>query len=119
MPLRSSSFVRHDAIPEDRVLAAAHQWVRRLRRDRPELVRVGYFGSYARGDYVPGSDFDVLIEITRTDQPRRIDRPPEYLPQDFPVGIELFVYTTDELTRLRRNRAAFIKTIDSEIRWLS
>ncbi len=118
MPRKSSAFVRHDAVPRARVVGAAKAWAGRLRREHPEIVRIGFFGSYARDDYVPGSDFDVLIEVTTSDQPRRNDRPAAYQPDDFPIGMEVFVYTTDELTRMRNEDAAFIKTIDREITWL-
>ena len=119
MPRTSSRSVRHDAVPKDRVLAAARPWAERLRRDHPEVVRVGYFGSYARGDYVPGSDFDVLIELAASDIPQWPDRGPGYQPDQFPVGIEVFAYTSDELARMRASGAAFVRTIDAEIHWLT
>jgi predicted nucleotidyltransferase len=106
--------VRHDAAPRDRVLAAAGDWVRELLANRPEVVQVGYFGSYARGDYAPGSDFDVLMEITRTALPPR-DRAFAYLPDSFPVDLDLVVYTTDELAALRGRNAAFVAAIDREL----
>ncbi len=101
------------------MLDAAQAWVRQLRRDHPEVVRVGYFGSYARGDYVPGSDFDVLLELAKSEVPKWRDRAPAYKPDRFPVGIEMFAYTSDELGRMRAAGAAFIQTIDAEIHWLT
>lgn len=89
-----------------------------MQRDHPEVVRVGYFGSYARGDYVPGSDFDVLIEVIGSVQPRPADRAAAYQPDDFPLGMEVFVYTTEELTQMRNAGTGFIKAIDREITWL-
>jgi predicted nucleotidyltransferase len=35
----------------------------------PEVVRVGYFGSYARGDWGVGSDLDLIIIVDRSDEP--------------------------------------------------
>ena len=119
MPRKSSHSVRHDAVPLDRVLAAAATWVKQLKQDRPEVVRVGYYGSYARGDYVPGSDFDVLVEVRSSDIARLRDRNAAYLPESFPVGVELFVYTTQELERLRTEGSAFITAIDREMRSLA
>lgn len=72
---------------------------------------MGYFGSYARGDYVPGSDFDVLIEIAQGDGPRR-DRADRYLPDRFPVGVELFDYTADELEPLRAEGSSLVAAMD-------
>src|ERR1051325_6166336 len=50
MPKTSLHSVRHDAVPKDRVLAEAQTWAESLRRDHAEVVRVGCFGSYLRGD---------------------------------------------------------------------
>ena len=105
-------------MPKDRVLEAARTWAEQLRRDYQEVVRVGYFGSYARGDYVPGSDLDVLIELSRSDLPHWRDRAVRYRPDSFPVGMDVFAYTSDALAALRAASAAFIKTIDVEIGWL-
>ena len=118
MPNRSSTSVRHDAVPLERVVDAARAWVTRMRAEHREIVRVGYFGSYATGRYVPGSDFDVLIEVSERPSERRGDRADRYRPERFPVGVELFVYTGDELDRARRERSAFIGEIDRHILWL-
>jgi hypothetical protein len=106
-------------VPEDRVLEAARTWAEQLRRDYQEVVRVGYFGSYARGDYVPGSDLDVLIELSRSDLPHWRDCAVRYRPDSFPVGMDVFAHTSAELAALRAAGAAFVKTIDAEIRWLA
>jgi len=69
MPVRSlsSSVLRwpdaaavHDAL---------RQWAERAGATRPELRRVGYFGSYARGDWGPGSDLDVIIVVSASGEP--------------------------------------------------
>jgi len=99
-------------------LAAAQQWFAALRQTRPEVVRAGFFGSYARGDYVPGSDFDVLLEVSAIAAMKWRDRPDEYRPDTFPVTMNLFIYTTDEMEHLRSERSAFLITIEPEINWL-
>ena len=106
-------------MPAREVLAAAKAWVERLTRGHPAVVRVGYFGSYARDDYVPGSDFDVLIEVSSCTTPRQPDRPDPYRPDSFPVGLEIFVYPSDELARMRADGRSFIAAIDREVRWLT
>ena len=111
----SSNSVRHDAPSREQVLSAAGEWVRALLARRGEIVRVGYFGSYARGDYAPGSDFDVLIEVTRTSATGRADRASEYLPGCFPVDLDVLVYTSEELTKLREAKAALIAAIDPDL----
>lgn len=114
----SSSSVRHDAVPEGRVVAAARAWAAQLRREHPEVLRVGYFGSYARGDYVPGSDFDVLVELSASPIPRWQDRAGSLRPRAFPVCLSLFVFTREEMDRLRQGGDAFLRTIEATIRWI-
>lgn len=119
MPRTSSHSVRHDAVPRGRAVAAAEAWVAGLRSGHPEIVRVGYFGSYARGDYVPGSDFDVMIEVNRDDLPEMRHRADPYLPERFPLGLNVFVYSTRELAELRSNADGFVRAIDQEIQWIA
>ncbi len=76
---------------------------------------MGCFGSYTRDDYVPGSDLDVLIEVSGNHPPRRADRAERYAPDSFPVGLDIFVYTSAELAALRAAGADFIKTIEAQI----
>ncbi len=52
---------------------------------------------------------------TACDQKTRRDRMPDYLPLAFPVGIDLFVYTEEELAQLRVDHASFARAIDSGI----
>lgn len=43
---------------------------------------------------------------------RRRDRIVGYLPESFPVGLDLFVYTPRELERLRAEHPSFAQAID-------
>ncbi len=54
------------------------------------------FGSFAKGNYAPGSDVDILIVLSHSSRPFR-DRIPELLPGAFPVGLDLFPYTREEI----------------------
>src|SRR5207249_8986368 len=45
------------------VESALRLWAEGASRIRRELVRVGYFGSYARGDWGVGSDLDVVLVV--------------------------------------------------------
>lgn len=63
MPVRSldSSVLRWpDATT---VHQAVCRWAREAARTRPEVLRVGYFGSYARGDWGVGSDLDLYLRL--------------------------------------------------------
>jgi predicted nucleotidyltransferase len=86
------------SVDEDGVRRAADAWATRLLEARPEVEEVVFFGSFARGTFAPGSDLDVLIIVDRSAKAAR-DRIPDYLPGAFPVGVDLFVMTREEVAR--------------------
>src|SRR5439155_11836656 len=45
------------------VESALRLWAEEAARIRQELVRIGYFGSYARDDWGVGSDLDVVLVV--------------------------------------------------------
>ena len=63
------------------------------------------FGSWAKGNYSPYSDLDILIIIDSCPKKMR-DRIPDFLPQNAPVGIDVFVFTSREA-----QRSSFVKKI--------
>jgi predicted nucleotidyltransferase len=74
----------------------------------PEVRRVVVFGSLARGEAVPGSDVDLLAVLSRSDEPflARIGR---YVPSAFPVGVEIFPYTEDEVRKMLVEGHSFLR----------
>jgi predicted nucleotidyltransferase len=62
-------------------------------------VRVGYFGSFVLNNQVPGSDIDILIELEKDDR-RWIDRMDDFIDyfKDVPCPVEIFAFTTKELS---------------------
>jgi predicted nucleotidyltransferase len=66
----------------------------------PEVEEVVVFGSFANGTFAPGSDLDVFLVLSRSDKPVW-ERLPDYLPGSFPVGLDLFPFTRDEIQRRR------------------
>jgi len=54
------------------------------------------FGSLARGDAVPGSDVDLLI-VLAADERRFMDRVSDFLPDAFPIGVDVIPWTLAEL----------------------
>ncbi len=71
-------------------------YARRLFAEHPEVEEIVVFGSFAKGNYAPGSDVDVLIVLSHSDRACR-DRIPELLPGAFPVGLDLFPFTRQEI----------------------
>lgn len=94
----SSNRVRVFRLDTERVLSGLRARATRLAGERPEVLEVRLFGSLMRGDALPGSDADVLIVVSASDQPFR-DRLPTYAPffEGAGVSCDLFVYTAREL----------------------
>jgi len=87
------------SIDKARVRAAADEWAAGLLRRREDIVEIVVFGSFERDTYVPGSDLDVFVLLERADTPVR-ERIPDLLPSRFPVGVDVFPYTREELAAL-------------------
>jgi hypothetical protein len=49
--------------------------------------------------YAPGSDLDMFIVLTDSDKPVR-DRIPDFMPNRFPVPVDIFPYTKTEIAEL-------------------
>jgi predicted nucleotidyltransferase len=68
------------------------------------------FGSRARGDARPNSDFDVLV-IKESNEPRYRRSVPLYVAlADLPAEVEVMVYTPDEIEEWRKVPQAFVTT---------
>jgi predicted nucleotidyltransferase len=78
------------------VRTAADVYAAGLLAARPEIEEIVVFGSFENGTWAPGSDLDVVIVLTRADGQVR-DRIPALLPERFPVPVDLFPYTREEL----------------------
>ena len=98
MPVRSSnsSVVKWpDAPTVDR---AFREWARRVAAGRGDVCRLGYFGSYARGDWGVGSDLDVIIIVVAARLPFE-RRGMEWDLTELPVPADVLVYTEEEWNR--------------------
>lgn len=74
---------------------AIREWATRLASQREDIVRIGYFGSYASGDPGVGSDVDVVGVVTDSDLPFET-RPLRRDTSELPVPVDLLVYTQKE-----------------------
>lgn len=111
--LSSSVFKWPDARTVDE---AVRRWARQSVAGKPEVIRLGYFGSYARGDWGVGSDLDLVIIVERADEPfeRRALR---WDVSELPVPAEVVVYTAQEWDSLTR-RSRFGQTVTAEAVWV-
>lgn len=70
-----------------------------LLAQRADVASVYLCGSWARGTYTAASDVDLAILIREDSPSARLsprDRVPIYLPDSFPTGLDLFIYTKTE-----------------------
>ena len=99
-PSGSSASVRIISRARDRLERAVEELTGRLLREHPDLERVIWFGSWITGRPGPGSDVDLCLVLRESPLPFR-ERIPRFLPDGFPVGLDLFPYTIAELEQLR------------------
>lgn len=107
MPVRSlsSSVLRWpDRQAVDR---AVREWAARLADERLDVIAIGYFGSYARGDWGVGSDVDLVVVLAKWSLPfeRRAAALDAGLTAALPVPADLLVYTSDEWQHLTKHLA--------------
>jgi predicted nucleotidyltransferase len=73
-------------------------------------MKVILFGSRARGDARPDSDFDLLV-VRESDNPRHERSAPIYTAlADVPVEVEVMVYTPAEIEEWQEVPQAFVTT---------
>jgi len=113
---RSSDSVKVFFADKAKVLRELRAWAAELRARRPDVEKIGLFGSYATDTYGPRSDADLLILLRASDKPFR-DRIPEFLPAGLSVPCDVFPYTADEIESLQRDESPWIKHILKEVIW--
>ncbi len=84
------------SVDEAAVRRAMDAYAARLLAEHPEVEEIVVFGSFAEGNWAPGSDLDVFIVLSGSLKSVR-DRIPDLLPGAFPVGVDLFPYTREEI----------------------
>lgn len=117
MPVRSSTsrvlkWPDREAV-DAAVRALAARWV----SEHPELRRVGYFGSYARGDWGVGSDVDLIAIVARSARPYT-ERALDFELTGLPVPADLLVYTEDEWRALADASPRFAQRLATETVWV-
>lgn len=117
MPVRSltSSVLKWPDRSE--VERRAAEWAVREGARHPGLLRLGYFGSYARGDSGVGSDLDLIAVVESSPEPFE-RRAVGWDLSALPVPAELLVYTRQEWDRLQQEGGRFARTLQQEARWL-
>jgi hypothetical protein len=96
---------------------AVREWAQAEAKRHPELERLGYFGSYARGDWGVGSDVDLVAVVDRSSEPFE-RRCLSWDSTNLPVPAELLVYTADEWENLKQEGGSFIRMLGNEAVWV-
>jgi len=103
--------------PDERIVdSAVRDWAQSIARQRGDVIRIGYFGSYARGDWGVGSDLDLVIIVERSNLPFE-RRAIEWDVTRLPVPADTLVYTREEWQSLDR-RGRFWLTLAREAVWV-
>ncbi len=115
MPVRSLSSSVLKWPDRDEVDRAVRRWAARLAASGREVLQIGYFGSYARGDWGPGSDLDIIVIVPHSAEPfgqrgRAWDATP------LPVPTDVLVYEKEEWDRLSQSR--FHQRVMREAVWV-
>lgn len=79
---------------------------------QPEKIIL--FGSRARGDARPNSDFDVLVIKESSEPSYRRDAPLYVALADLPVEVDVLVYTPEEVAEWAQVPQAFVTTATRE-----
>lgn len=117
MPTRSlgsSVLVWPDA---EQVRSAVDRWANELAASDSNVLRIGYYGSYARGDWGVGSDLDLVIVVKRA-HPERFMRGVEYPVEQLPVPADVVVYTPAELAAVLGSNLRFGGVLRDEVVWV-
>ena len=117
MPARSSNSCVRRWPSREEVVEALLRWLSAEGRRHPELLRLGYFGSYARGDWGVGSDLDLVAVITETEVPFE-RRSLAWRVEELQVPTELLVYTSAEWDRMEKEGGRFSATLRQETVWV-
>ncbi len=69
MPVRSLSSSVLKWPYKEAVDSAVCRWAQRMAGERKGILKIGYFGSYARGDWGVGSDLDLIVIVESSSEP--------------------------------------------------
>ncbi|MFY9825483.1 MAG: nucleotidyltransferase domain-containing protein [Thermoanaerobaculia bacterium] len=112
--LRSSVLKWPDRREVERGVA---EWAAREAPRHPGLLRLGYFGSYGRGDSGVGSDLDLIAVVESSADPFE-RRALKWELNSLPVPAEILVYTRQEWERLQQQGGRFAQALQQDARWL-
>jgi hypothetical protein len=117
MPVKSSNSPVFKWPAREAVEQALSHWATELAAERPELLRLGVFGSFADGNWGFGSDLDLVAVISSSAVPFQ-ERRRGWRTEKLPVPADLLVYTMAEWTWLAAQENRFGRLLRNQVRWL-
>ena len=115
MPVRSLSSSVMKWPDRETVHQAIEVWAKRLQDAQPNVQQVGYFGSYARGDWGVGSDVDVVLVVEEASENGEV-RGTDVDATGLPVPADILVYTVDERNALQGRMR---EVLQREVVWVT
>ena len=116
MPVRSLSSSVLKWPNKQLVDSAIRCWAEKVSKKRKDVQKIGYFGSYARGDWGVGSDLDIVVILDGSDKPME-RRAVDWDTTNLPVPSDLLIYTLDEWEKMR-DAGRFCGTLMQEAIWI-
>jgi Nucleotidyltransferase domain len=111
--LNSSVFKWPDAQTVDK---AVREWAKKIINSHPDVMRIGYFGSYASNNWGVGSDLDLIIILKESLQ--SFDkRAAAWDATELPVPTDLLIYTQQEWNSFDRN-SKFYQMLLHGTKWI-
>ena len=117
MPVRSLNSSVFKWPNQAQVESALRDWATIAIKEHPEILQLGYFGSYARGDWGVGSDLDLLVVVSQTQTPFE-QRSLSWDLSQLPVPAELLIYSQSEWQQMQREQGKFAQTLVQETVWI-
>ena len=99
------------------VLEEARAWASTLGTGDATVLRIGCFGSYARGDDGYGSDLDLVVVVSESNTPFQ-ERSLRWGSPGLQVPCDFVVYTAAEWTDPVSPASGFLRTAKKEVIWL-
>lgn len=115
MPLRYSSSSVMKWPRAEQVLPTAAIWAARFARETKDVIAVGCYGSYARGDWGVGSDLDLVI-VHRGVEGIEDGRPGWGL-ETIPVPVEVVTYTLEQWFELMSSNRRMARMLREDAIW--
>lgn len=99
-----------------RVDSAARGWAASEASADSGIERIGYFGSYARGDWGVGSGLDLVVVLDTSTEPFE-RRGLAFQTSELPVPADVVVYTAADWREVS-GRPGFGRTVAGEVVWV-